>query len=151
MASDSHYPRLTGPRCSPGRPRRPSRCRPASCERACSQGLASMTTPRFLATVLGLLLGVATAAQATPYAYVTSSFTNDVSVVDVGTSTLVKKIAVGGSPFGVAVHPNGTRVYVANWGSDTVSVIDTAINGVVATIPVADAPFGLVVHPNGSR
>lgn len=33
-------------------------------------------------------------------------------------------IPVGGEPWGVAISPDGRRVYVANWGSGTVSVID---------------------------
>jgi YVTN family beta-propeller protein len=49
-------------------------------------------------------------------------------------------VAVGTNPFGVAVHPDGSRVYVANVGSSTVSVIDTATNTVIATVVVGFAP-----------
>src|SRR5256885_5057126 len=119
----------TGPRCSPGRPRRPSRSHRASVR--LSQGLAPMTTRGFLSTLLGFLLGVTTAAQAAPFAYVTTSFTDSVDVVDLGANAVVATIPVGDSPFGVAVHPSGTHVYVANWGSDTVSVIDTGTRTVV--------------------
>src|SRR6185503_3475023 len=110
-----------------------------------------MTTRRFFGIFLGLLLGVTTAAQAAPFAYVTTSFTDSVAVVDLGTNAVVETISVGVSPFGVAVHPSGTHVYVANFSSDTVSVIDTSTRAVVATVPVQDGPFGVAVHPNGSR
>ena len=43
---------------------------------------------------------------------------------------------VGNHPNGVAVTPDGTKVYVANQGSNTVSVIDTATNNVTATVTV---------------
>ncbi len=43
-------------------------------------------------------------------------------------------------PFGVAVTPDGSKVYVANDGSSTVSVIATATNTVTATIPVGSSP-----------
>ncbi len=41
---------------------------------------------------------------------------------------------------GVAVTPDGSKVYVANENSNTVSVIATATNTVTATIPVGDGP-----------
>jgi YVTN family beta-propeller protein len=39
--------------------------------------------------------------------------------------------------------PNGSFLYVANFGDSTVSVISTASNGAVATIPVGGGPIGL--------
>jgi YVTN family beta-propeller protein len=58
-------------------------------------------------------------------------------------------IAVGSHPVGVAVTPDGSKVYVANRGSRTVSAIATAPNTVVATIDVGLAPFGIAVTPDG--
>src|SRR2546428_11682870 len=110
-----------------------------------------MTTRRLLGVLLALLLGVTTAAQAAPFAYVTASFTNSVAVIDLATNTRVATVSVGSSPFGVAVNPGGTRAYVANWGSDTVSVIDTSTRTVVATVAVQDGPYGLARHPAGPR
>jgi len=58
---------------------------------------------------------------------------------------LTKTIPVGLHPSGLAKHPKGTFVYVANANSDTVSVIDTAADKVVDTIdckPEARLPFG---------
>ena len=56
---------------------------------------------------------------------------------------------VGYSPKGVAVNPNGTKVYVANWNSNTVSVIDTATNTVTETVNVGYGPtaFGQFISP----
>ena len=58
-------------------------------------------------------------------------------------------VAVGSNPIGVAVKPDGRKVYVANRGSRTVSAIATATNTVVATIDVGLAPFGIAVTPDG--
>ena len=58
-----------------------------------------------------------------------------VSVIDTATNTVIATIPVGLDPIGVAVTPDGSKVYVANAGSNTVSVIDTATNTVIATIP----------------
>jgi YVTN family beta-propeller protein len=54
-------------------------------------------------------------------------------------------------PLGVAVTPDGTKVYVANRGSGTVSAIATATNAVVATIPVGGNPYGIAVTPDGTN
>ena len=50
---------------------------------------------------------------------------------------------VGSVPIGVAVNPEGTRVYVANFASGNVYVIDTATNKVTATVDVGDYPLAL--------
>ena len=59
-------------------------------------------------------------------------------------------IPVGSEPSGVAVTPDGSRVYVANVTSNSVSVIATASNTVAATIPVGSFPTGVAVTPDGS-
>jgi len=88
-----------------------------------------------------------------PRAYVTNRTTNDVSVVDTETNTVVATVPTGTTPFGVAISPKGDRAYVTNQGSDSVSVIDTATNDVVATVPlhVGSWPTGLAVTPDGTR
>ena len=60
---------------------------------------------------------------------------------------------VGGlSPFGVAVTPDGSKVYVTDSSRlGHVSVIDTATNTVIATIPVGIGPRGVAVTPDGSK
>jgi YVTN family beta-propeller protein len=58
------------------------------------------------------------------------------------TNTVVATFAVGTFPYGVAVNPDGSRVYIANEFSSDVSVIDTSTNTVVATVAVGSAPYG---------
>jgi YVTN family beta-propeller protein len=61
-------------------------------------------------------------------------------------------IPVGTHPFGVAVTPDGSKVYVANQNDGTVSVIATATNTVVGSpITVGTLPFGVAVTPDGSK
>jgi YVTN family beta-propeller protein len=75
---------------------------------------------------------------------------NTVSVIATATDTVVGlPIPVGGAPFGVAVTPDGSKVYVANPASNTVSVIDTASKTVVAVLPVGQGPvaFGVFIQP----
>jgi YVTN family beta-propeller protein len=69
-----------------------------------------------------------------------------VSVIDTATDTVVATIPVGGAPWGVAVTPDGSTVYVADNSDVTVSVIATATNTVVGSpISVGTFPFGLAV------
>jgi YVTN family beta-propeller protein len=70
-------------------------------------------------------------------------------VIDAATNTVSATIPVGDTPFGVAVTPDGSKVYVANLNRNTVSVIDTATNTVIATIPVGIEPvaFGVFIRP----
>jgi YVTN family beta-propeller protein len=83
----------------------------------------------------------------------TSNF-NTVSVIDTATNTVIATIPAGGFVLtGVAVTPDGSKVYVANSGGgngNTVSVIDTATNMVTTTIPVGSDPIGVAVTPDGS-
>ncbi len=61
-----------------------------------------------------------------------------VSVLDTTTNTIVRQIAVGLHPTGMALSPSGDRVYVTNANSDTVSVIDTATDAVIRTLFVGE-------------
>ena len=65
--------------------------------------------------------------------------------------SVVTTVGVGSSPNGVAVSPDGSRVYVANYSGNSVSVINTSTNGVV-TVGVGYSPYGgVAVSPDGSR
>ena len=84
------------------------------------------------------------------YAYITQdNAAGTVTVFDIATATVVATIAVGTSPQGLAVTPDGAYVYVCNYGSNSVSVIDTATNAVTTTITVASSPNYIAITPDG--
>jgi len=114
------------------------------------------------------------------YAYITNEFSSSVSIVDTDTNTVTATVPAGNHPAGVAVNPEGTRVYVANFyldtyentlstlfdpklilvkgtdehvetGEGTVSVIDTATNTLIATVPVESSPVGVAITPDGTK
>ena len=89
--------------------------------------------------MLALLILVSIAGAA-PFAYITSSLNNTVSIIDTATNTITATITGFSSPCGIAITPDGTKVYVANYNSNTVSVIDTATNTVTTTVPVGNSP-----------
>jgi YVTN family beta-propeller protein len=107
--------------------------------------------------------------------YVTNTGGGTVSVIDTASgslfiNTVIATVALpsvsspsglpaSSSPIGVAVTPDGTRVYVANLGNDsstpgTVSVIETTCNSVIgtATVPVENNPiaFGIFIRPGAA-
>ncbi len=81
------------------------------------------------------------------------------SIFDVDLKTQVGSVAVGWAPEGVAVHPSGALVYVANSGDRTVSVMETVFNRVVGVITLDEfggapqplVPRGVAVSPDGYR
>jgi YVTN family beta-propeller protein len=90
-------------------------------------------------------------AFADSFGYVPNSESDNVSVINLATNSIIKTIPVGDRPIGVAVNPLGTKVYIANTNSKSVSVIDTSSNIVTATIPVGDWPLGVAVSPDNAR
>ncbi len=80
-----------------------------------------------------------------------------VSVIDLDTRKVLKEIETDLHPSGMALAPDGRRLYVANANSDTISVLDTQTDHVVArwvAKPMRDLPFGsapnaLAVSPDG--
>ena len=110
-----------------------------------------MCAPLLARKCLALLFALCAAAQAAPFAYITNSGSNSVSVIDTATDTVVATIPVGTEPLGVAVNATATRVYVTNRGSATVSVIEAATHSVVASVPVGAEPAGVAVNRAGTR
>jgi YVTN family beta-propeller protein len=82
-------------------------------------------------------------------AYVTNSWDDSVSVIDVPGRRVVATVPVGSLPYGVAVDGHSGRVYVAGLANHTVTVIDRN-NVVLATIALPN-PHGLALSPDGAR
>jgi YVTN family beta-propeller protein len=78
-----------------------------------------------------------------------------VLVIDAATDKVIARTLVAHEPFGVAVAPDGKRVYVTEGVSPTdagvVSVIDATTYALITTIPVGIFPFGVAVTPDGSK
>lgn len=74
-----------------------------------------------------------------------------VRVIDTATNKLTANVLIGDYPLGVAMHPNGTRLYVGCRENHSVKVVDLATASVTATIDVDSADYWLTVSPNGSH
>jgi YVTN family beta-propeller protein len=81
-----------------------------------------------------------------------------VSVVDLQLNREVKDITVGLHPCGMALSPDGSRLYVACSNSDIIAVIDTQTDEVTSNISVhseegaifGSSPNDLTLSPDGS-
>ena len=60
---------------------------------------------------------------------------------------LVAEVPVGTRPWGIALSPDGRRLYTANGPSNDVSIVDTSTLRVVKKIPVGRSPWGVIVGP----
>ena len=102
-----------------------------------------------------LVAGFSFSVSAGPFAYVTNFNSDSVSVIDTASNTVVATVPVPAShwPNGVAVNPDGTRVYISSgaWYGGRVSVIDTATNTVIATVEVGDYQGKIALNPAGTR
>jgi YVTN family beta-propeller protein/cysteine-rich repeat protein len=84
-------------------------------------------------------------------AAITNFRDDSVSLVDPVSAQVQAVIAGGGGPWGVAIHPQGTEVWITNRKGGTVSVIDVATRRVAARIPVGRVPLGIAFDPTGAR
>ncbi len=95
-------------------------------------------------------------SPAPSYAFITNINSNTVSVINTGNNTFTATVPTGINPLGVAVSPDGTKVYVtnANYGRrGTVSVIDTVTKKVTATVDLGDKyyPCGIAATSDGKK
>jgi YVTN family beta-propeller protein len=73
-----------------------------------------------------------------------------VVVVDTASLAVVRRYGRGWCPAGLATHPNGRRLYVADSVADVVWAVDLD-SGAFRPIPVGVAPFGVAIRPDGTR
>ncbi len=83
------------------------------------------------------------------------SGSGQVYVFDAISQTLAGQIPVGDRPIGLAITPDGSRVYVANRGDATLSVIETTSDTVTTTLnlPIGESASGtaVAVTPDGAK
>ncbi len=85
--------------------------------------------------------------------YVTNAGTGEdaVNILDVATASALQRVGVGSDPIEVALLPNGSKLYTADFLGGTVSVVDTATRARVATIPTAFLSYDVAATPDGTR
>jgi YVTN family beta-propeller protein len=80
--------------------------------------------------------------------YVACQGTNELWVLDTAARNVVRRVAVGHKPYGVAVLPGDGRILVSNEGDGTVTVISSALV-VKKILRVAETPRALAITADG--
>jgi YVTN family beta-propeller protein len=85
-------------------------------------------------------------------AYIVDVERDILQVVDLVNWRLIANIPVGNmgpSNFGLAITPDGNKVFVCNGYSNDISVVSTSENRVIGTIPMKSTPVGIAISPDG--
>ncbi|HKP92795.1 MAG TPA: hypothetical protein VJS88_02785, partial [Chthoniobacterales bacterium] len=72
---------------------------------------------------------------------------NSIAVIDTAKNAVIATIAVGGRVWGIALSPDGSKLYTANGASNDVSVVDVKARKELKRIKVGDGPWGVAVGP----
>ena len=81
-------------------------------------------------------------------AFVSSSVSGTVSVIDTATREVIQTLVTGNGSFFSVINPDGTKFYVSNSNDTTVSVVDISSLTVVDVIPdVGSYPFDMNFGP----
>ena len=87
-------------------------------------------------------------------AYVSGENDASVSVVDTSSHTVIQTIRLTGEnvrPMGVAVSPDGRRIFVTTGRGRTVVGIDAGTYEPIGSVEVGVRPWGIAINPDGSR
>ena len=105
------------------------------------------------------IFGLCSKMYAAPFAYIPNSGSNNVSIIDTATNSVVTTVLAGTTPYGVAtvVSPTETFALITNVGSNNVSVISTSkdiTNNIVfkklQDVTVGRSPYGIATDPAGT-
>ncbi|MGV0851335.1 Ig-like domain-containing protein [Mycolicibacterium phlei] len=81
-------------------------------------------------------------------AYVTNKAAGTVTIVDTATNSIVKTVAAGMNPDGIAVKPDGAQIYVTSSQNNTITVVNTATGATARTISLTN-PTAIGISPSG--
>ncbi len=82
-------------------------------------------------------------------AYFTEFKSNTVGVIDTRDNRMTTHVPVPRGAHGIAVLPDGSRVFVSSDESSAISVIDPATDEIIKTIPTGKQPHGLAAGKDG--
>jgi YVTN family beta-propeller protein len=80
--------------------------------------------------------------------YMSTGRGGTVAVIDItGAPKLIKEVAVGKRPWGIALSADGRFLYTANGPSDDMSIVDTSSLTTIKTVAAGKSPWGVAVGP----
>ena len=100
------------------------------------------------AVFAGLLLAACN-AFAGPVAYVPNERSGTISMIDTTTDRVVAEIKAGAKPRGIAVSPDGKRLFVSDQPANALLVIDIPQRKIERSIPLGESPEGVSLSRDG--
>src|SRR5439155_22807077 len=94
----------------------------------------SMKSPLIQAIVLLVCCATVVGATAAPVAYVSNEGSSSVSVIDTATDKVVSTMKIGQKPRGIAISPDGKRLYISDQTANALRVIDTGKNAEITQV-----------------
>lgn len=79
-----------------------------------------------------------------------TDFGTGLTAIDVATDTVLATIDLGTTGAGIAISPNGQRLYVALIATDKIAVLDSRSLRLVNRYQAGVGPLGIAVSPDGS-
>ena len=86
---------------------------------------------------------------AAPLAYASNEGSASVSVIDTSTDKVVATLKIGEKPRGIALSPDGSRLYLSDQTANALVVVDTAKRAEVARVKLGDSPEAIYLSPDG--
>lgn len=86
---------------------------------------------------------------AEPYIYVSVVSANGIAIINTETLVLEETVFIGSNPLGLAISPDGGRLYCANSGSNFVGVFDTSTRTALPSLLVPEVPRDVEVGAGG--
>jgi len=135
---------------------------PAECFKYHSDSLITAKAPRHAPQVVPIIVTTSEGGKSrnTPESffvyqgnwnvYIANIESNTVSITDASFSN-VETSNVGTYPGAIALTPDGSEAYIANYLSNTVSVIDNVTFENISTINVGINPSGIAITPDGTK
>ena len=90
-------------------------------------------------------------AVAAPVAYVPNEGSGTVSVIDTATDRVTSTITTGGKPRGIAIAPDGKRLYVSDQTANGLAIFDVGTGGAPVRVSLGDSPEGIYLSSDGGR
>jgi YVTN family beta-propeller protein len=83
--------------------------------------------------------------------YALGFFDGQLYAIDAGTMKIERRLAIGGTPAGIAVTPDGATLVITKRDANEVALVDSEDLRIEATIPVGNRPYGVIVDAKGQR
>jgi YVTN family beta-propeller protein len=107
---------------------------------------------RFFQILIAAALSAAASlpAAAAPMAYASNEGSGTVSKIDTATDKVTATFTVGGKPRGIALSPDGKRLYLSDQTANAVLTVDAASGAVLARTALGKSPEGIYLSATAS-